>query len=69
MLIISGLEMQMRWCFHLNTMFTTGLERMRRIKGLHLNLQQYQEALADHQEQVQHHYQSHTQRKEPLRRS
>ena len=59
----------MRWCFHLNTVFTTGLKRTRRIKGLHLNLPQSQQALADHQEQGQHHHQSHPQRKEPLRRS
>ena len=52
MLIISGLRMWMRWCFHLNTMFTTGLEKTRRIKDLHINFQQSQEALADHQEQV-----------------
>ena len=41
----------------------------RTIKGLHVNLQQSQEALTDRQEQGQHHHQSHTQRKEPLRRS
>ena len=56
-------------CFHLNTMYTNWLERTRRIKGLHLNLQQSQEALADHQEQGQHHHESHPQGKERLRRS
>ena len=50
-------------------MYTTWLERTRRIKGLHLNLQQRQEALADHQEQGQHHHESHPQGKERLRRS
>ena len=43
-LIISGLKMWMRLHFHLNTVFTTGLERTRRIKGRHLNLQQSQES-------------------------
>ena len=35
---INGFKMSMRDYFHLNTVFTTGLERMRRIKGLRLNL-------------------------------
>ena len=68
-MIISGLRMLARWCFNLNTMFTTRLERMKRIKSLHLNLQQSQEALAVHQEQGQHYHRSHPKRKEPLRRS
>ena len=57
----------MRWCFHLNTVFTTGLERTRRIKDLHLNLQQSQEALADHQEQGQSHPQRERVIKEKLK--
>ena len=54
-LIISDLDLWTRWCFHLNTVFTTELELMRRIKSLHLNVHQSQEALANHQEQGQHH--------------
>ena len=38
-------------------------------RRLHLNLQQSQETLADHQEQGQDHHRSHPQRKEPLRKS
>ena len=71
MLIIRGLRMWKKWCFHLNTMFTPSLERMKRIKSLLLNLQQSQEALADHQEQGQYPqiHQCHPQKKEPLRTS
>ena len=46
----------MTWCFHLNTVFTIGPERTRRIKWLHPKLQQRQETLEDHQEQGQHHH-------------
>ena len=53
-----------RWCFHLNMVFKTELEKMRRIKSFHLNLHQSQEALADHWEQGQHHQRGHPQRKE-----
>ena len=35
-------------------------------KGFHLNLQQSQDALTDHQEQGQHDHQSYPRRKEPL---
>ena len=45
------------WCFHLNTMFTIVLERMRRIKNFHLNLQKNQKSLADDQKQGQYHHQ------------
>ena len=53
-----------RWCFHLNMVFKTELEKMRRIKSFHLNLHQSQEALADHWEKGQHHQRGHPQRKE-----
>ena len=46
----------------------SGLEKIRRIKILHLNLQQSQEAPADHQKQGQHHHQSYPQRKNLLRK-
>ena len=44
------------WCFHLNTMFTIVLERMRRIKNFHLNFQKNQKSLADDQKQGQYHH-------------
>ena len=44
------------WCFHLNTMFTIVLERMRRIKNFHLNLQKSQKSQADDQKQGQYHH-------------
>ena len=68
-LIISGLDMWMRWYFHLNTMFTTGLEKTRRIKNLYLNIQQSQKVMGDHQEQGHHHHQSQPKRKKSLKRS
>ena len=61
--------MCMRSCFHLNTVFTTGLKRMRGINSLHLNLQQSQEVPADYKEQGQYHHRSHPHRKEKLKKS
>ena len=59
----------MRWYFHLNTMFTTGLEKTRRIKNLYLNIQQSQKVMEDHQEQGHNHHQSQPKRKKSLKRS